>query len=218
MRTYVKIGYGVGTLLAVAIVGLLSLPGEQKLLAKGLMNTGHENLQCRSCHQSAVGTFRQQLQANVKYWLGQRSEEADFGYTPVTNETCLDCHTRPNDRHPVSRFLEPRFSQARQNIQPQLCNSCHSEHNHRRVTSTLTYCVECHQNLQAKNDPLSPSHAQLIAEKRWSSCLTCHDFHGNHIYEVPKDGNKAIPLEKIESYFAGSSSPYSDKKYYQPKR
>src|SRR6187401_720798 len=112
MQKTAKIGYLIGILLSAVIVLFISLPGEKGLLASGPMNTGHEALECRSCHLPAPGTMRQQIQANFKYLLGRRESEADFGYRPVSNDTCIDCHDRPNDRHPVSRFLEPRFDEA----------------------------------------------------------------------------------------------------------
>lgn len=218
MQKSAKIGYLAGLAISAIVTIIISLPVEKTLLAKGPMNTGHEGLDCRSCHLPAPGSARQQLQAKVKYLFGLRKETANFGYLPVSNEACLDCHVRPNDRHPVSRFLEPRFAKARQAIKPHECNSCHTEHNHKRVTSTSTYCVECHQNLKVKNDSISPQHEQLVAEKNWSSCLMCHDFHGNHVREVPKNINNGIQLEKIEQYFDGAPSPYSDKKQYKAKK
>jgi hypothetical protein len=218
MQKSAKIGYLVGTALSIVVAIIISLPGEKTLLAKGAMNTGHEALNCYSCHLVAPGTTRQQLQAKVKYLIGVRKENVNFGYLPVSNEACLDCHARPNDRHPVSRFLEPRFAKAREAIKPHECISCHAEHNHKRVTSSATYCVECHQNLKVKTETITPTHEQLVAEKNWSSCLMCHDFHGNHVREVPKDLNKGINLEKIAQYFDGAPSPYSDKKQYKAKK
>jgi hypothetical protein len=214
MQRSAKIGYLIGSLFALAAVIFFSLPSRAPLLAKGKLNSGHETLSCRACHEPATGTFRQQLQANVKYWLGRREAAGDFGYQAVTSEGCLACHARLNDKHPISRFLEPRFAQARQAIEPQQCNSCHAEHNGRRVTIAPNYCSHCHEGMKMKDDPLSVSHQQLAAEKNWMSCLTCHDFHGNHRRETPKEMDKAIPIAQIESYFAGGRSPYADKKEF----
>jgi hypothetical protein len=218
MQRPAKIGYWVGIVISAVTVIVFSLPGMERDLASGRMNTGHEALDCRSCHLTAPGTMRQQVQAKFKNWVGMRDSSADFGYLPVSNENCLECHARPNDKHPVSRFLEPRFAEARKSIQPQLCNSCHMEHNNRRVTINPAYCINCHRDLKLKDDPVNISHEQLAAQNNWTSCLACHDYHGNHIREAPTDLNKALAAEKIEKYFSGDSSPYSDKKRYSAKK
>src|SRR5438445_13571066 len=108
MQKSAKTGYWVGILVSFIAVVVISLPGGKKLLASGPMNTGHEGLNCRSCHVPAPGTTRQQIQANFKHLIRLRPESADFGYSPVSNENCLSCHDRPNDKQQVSRFLEPR--------------------------------------------------------------------------------------------------------------
>ena len=106
----------------------------------------------------------------------------DFGHQPVTNATCLECHDRPNDRHPVFRFFEPRFAEAREQIQPQYCLSCHLEHSGKRVTTfEITSCVHCHKDITLNHDPTTISHEDLIEAGQWESCLGCHDFHGNHV-------------------------------------
>jgi len=79
-------------------------------------------------YQDAPGSLRQQTQANLRNALGLCDHLADFGKLTVTNESGLGCHERPNDRHPVYRFLEPRFLKARVSLRPQLCVSCHTEH------------------------------------------------------------------------------------------
>lgn len=172
------------------------------------MNTGHESLACDSCHRPADGTIRQQLQANVKYWLGMRKTEADFGNKDVGNADCLQCHERPFDRHPVFRFNEPRFREARQAIAPQNCVSCHREHSDVRVTARSGYCVECHSDLELKNDPIDVSHVDLARQQRWQTCLGCHDFHGNHVMDTPKRLSDAHSLAELDRYFAGGKSPY----------
>jgi len=67
-----KIGYIVGCALSVVVLIMLVLPGQGKLHSLGPANTGHEKLRCESCHVKAPGTIRQQLQANIKYFLGLR--------------------------------------------------------------------------------------------------------------------------------------------------
>jgi len=210
--------------LAGACVGLAAwvfsaFPAGERLHAKGPMNTGHGQVACAACHQDAPGSFRQQIQANLRYAFGRRETPATFGRLPVGNENCLACHERPNDRHPVYRFLEPRFAPVREKLKPHQCASCHAEHHGKRVTLAETgYCVNCHKDTRLKKDPVDVSHADLIARKQWDSCLGCHDFHGNHIIKSETVIDKRIPVEKIRAYFDGGPSPYGDALYHKAKK
>lgn len=218
MKRSAKIGYGVGLVVALLITGFLILQPGTQLNAVGPANTGHDDVACADCHTKADGTARQQIQANLRFGLGLRETPVNFMHNDVTNDNCLACHDRPNDAHPVFRFNEPRFAEARQAIQPQLCESCHLEHQGRRVTIEPTYCVECHQETEVKNDPASPTHEELISTDQWDTCITCHDFHGNHIMETETDLDQAIEMDAVLAYFEGtSSSPYSDQRQYQAK-
>lgn len=194
-------------------VVLLNLPGAEQLHAPGPMNTGHGELACEDCHVPAPGSLRQQFQAQVRFLLGMRAEPAIIGFLPVGNEDCLDCHRRARDRHPVFRFFEPRYTEARRILRPQHCTSCHQEHQGRRVTRSPDFCRICHGKLTLKRDPLDIPHARLVRDKRWRSCLRCHDFHGNHRMRVAQRLSDAIPEERISRYFAGAASPYSRDKY-----
>lgn len=214
-----NLGFVAGLLLGgTSLIGLL-LPKNEHWHQPGSMNTGHETLHCASCHKPASGTIRQQLQAEVRHVLGLRKTVADFGYREVTNEVCLECHDRPEDRHPVFRFVEPRFAEARGKLQPQLCASCHREHQGLRVTlNDITYCATCHEDTQLKKDPLDIPHQTLITLKQWQSCLGCHDFHGNHVMKTRTVVAQALPPETLFSYFAGAPSPYSQQKRYPAKK
>ncbi|KAG1658096.1 hypothetical protein GQR58_023141 [Nymphon striatum] len=147
----------------------------------GPLNTGHEALACNECHEEADGSIRQQIQANLNYLLGAREKHVAFNYESPTNTDCLACHQRENDNHPIYRFNEPRFREAREALSPQHCVSCHQEHKGVRVTSAPDNCKHCHEELIVKEDPLDVSHQQLVDEKRWDTCLQCHDFHGGHV-------------------------------------
>jgi hypothetical protein len=204
-----NIGYAIGITAGLACLIVLLSPGKEQFHVRGPMNSGHENFKCKSCHKPAPGTIRQQLQASLNHWLGRRATPVDFGYRDVGNEICLACHERPNDRHPVYRFLEPRFSKAREKLEPQFCISCHLEHQGRRVTLTATtYCATCHEETRLKKDPINIPHAQLIEADRWEACLGCHDFHGNHIMKTKTIVEEIWSPEKIRTYFEGGDSPY----------
>ncbi len=211
------IGMGMGILATSFGYVFLSLPQYESYLSKGPMNTGHEDLNCVSCHTPAKGTVWQQFQANVMHTFGMRKTEADFGTENVDNTKCLACHERDNDRHPLHRFTEPRFAEARKNLGVTYCESCHTEHNGVRITQTqIGYCQNCHEDTEMNNDPLEVSHKELIKNEQWNTCLQCHDFHGNHIYHAATSMKDTIPIKAIKAYFDGGKSPYADKKKYYP--
>lgn len=213
------LAYKLGIMIGLLALAVLLLPAYDTYHVRGPMNSGHDTLKCESCHQGAPGSLRQQIQANLRYALGLRERLADFGHQAVTNENCLACHERPNDRHPVYRFLEPRFLKAREALSPHFCVSCHSEHKGRRVTRAETgYCVNCHKKTKLRKDPLDVPHDRLIALNRWESCLGCHDFHGNHIMKTKKTVEAIIPAGKIRAYFQGGPSPYGDERRYKAKK
>lgn len=212
-------GLLIGSIIGLAALIVLLLPGQEALHVRGPMNTGHDEVRCEHCHRPAPGTLRQQLQTKVRYLIGLRSAPADFGLQRVGNDRCLDCHDRPDDRHPVFRFTEPRFAEARAKLHPELCVSCHLEHRGVRVTlDRFTYCENCHKETRLKKDPVDISHEELITLKRWESCLGCHDFHGNHVMKTRRVVKEAVPAERILAYFKGGSSPYSETKHRRARK
>ena len=209
------IGVGIG----IAALAVLLLPDREMLHARGPMNIGHEALRCEYCHRPARGSLRQQLQANARFLLGLRATQTDFGLQPAGSAQCLACHDRPTDRHPVFRFNEPRFQEARAAIQPESCISCHLEHRGVRVTvASLDYCQHCHEDTRLKNDPVDIPHETLIADEQWTSCLGCHDFHGNHLMETVRRLDDAIAPERIRAYLDGGESPYGTDKRHEPRK
>ncbi|KAA1248155.1 cytochrome c3 family protein [Aquimarina sp. RZ0] len=217
LRKRQYIGSLIGIAIGVVIYSILPLKQSENFLSLGPLNTGHEGLSCNSCHTDAKGNLLQQLQSNIAYTFGARKTKADFGTENVDNKKCLQCHDRPNDRHPTHRFLEPRFKDAIATINVTECETCHQEHNDTRIVlNDATFCVNCHYDLEVKNDPIDIPHKDLIANKQWSTCLQCHDFHGNHIYKVAQKIKDTISLEKIQAYLKGGEDPFSNKKKYQP--
>jgi hypothetical protein len=210
------IGFGVGVFVTAVTYTVLSLPDNEQMLSKGPMNVGHENMSCETCHTPAKGNAFQQIQANLMYSVGLRKTEADFGAENVDTKKCLECHDRANDRHPMHRFEEARFVEARKNLGVTNCESCHNEHFGLRVSQTNTgYCQNCHGETNLKNDPLEISHAELIAKEMWTTCLQCHDFHGNHVFKTAESMHDTIPLKLVREYFEGGKTPYADIKKYQ---
>ena len=190
-------------------MSLLSITDFHQWRMPGDSNAGHESLACMECHEAAPGTIRQQIQANVQYFTGLRQKSVAFNYERPNNSDCLACHEREDDKHPVYRFNEPRFLEARKAIQPQYCVSCHQEHTGVRVSSDPENCRFCHDDIEVNNDPLDISHATLIESDNWSSCLRCHDFHGNHEMAIAVNTSDMLQADLVMDYFAGGKNPYS---------
>jgi len=214
-KRYHLVGYMVGLSISLLSLAILLYPENDLLSAPGSLNTGHEALSCEACHLDAKGSLRQRLQANIQYLIGSRSNPVVLGNKEVGNTDCLACHDRPEDRHPVYRFLEPRYAKVRQELRVQFCTGCHREHMGKRVTQKTGFCVNCHDELSMRKDPLDIPHVTLIKEKRWESCLGCHDFHGNHIFTEKNLVKEAWTENEILIYFDGGISPYPQERHYQ---
>ena len=205
----------IGVVLGVSIFCILTLDATEQYVSIGPMNTGHQDLSCFACHADAKGSLLQQLQSNASHNFGARENGVDFGTQDVTVDNCLECHDRPNDRHPTYSFLEPRFKEATKHIDATTCITCHTEHKEERVSvASINYCMNCHQELKVENDPLDISHKALIAKEAWFTCIQCHDFHGNHKYDVPDKLSDTIPMHLIQAYFDGGTDPYGTNKKY----
>jgi len=212
--------YAVGATLALTVVLLIKLDPQHRTVVKGQMTHGHEGMACDECHRPASGSIRQQLQAKAAFLLGGRSGDADFITKAPSDSECQDCHVRPTDRHPVYRFLEPRFAQARNAIHPESCMSCHKEHTGERFRVSeigTEYCQHCHSETTVNNDPLDVSHASLIENMQWSSCLQCHDFHGTHAYNLPTSIKDTISRISLIEYLRDGETVYGTKSVEAPK-
>lgn len=163
--------------------------------------------------------MRQQLQAKAAFLVGIRETDTDFLTSPPTDVQCQECHSRPNDRHPIYRFLEPRFAEARAAIHPESCMSCHSEHTGERFNTReigADYCKNCHAETEVNDDPLDISHTELIKAGRWSTCLQCHDFHGSHTYDLPTSMKDTLSLLSVRSYLLDGDTIYGRKSIKAP--
>lgn len=203
-------------IIGVVFLGLWWVPPAQGFKALGPMNTSHENLECNACHKEAPGTFRQQVGHNAQSLMGLHDQGlVPVGLAPVDNKACISCHKRPNDRHPTSRFLETQFAEQRQTLGPHGCNNCHGEHQGKRVAQVETgFCIHCHQDMEVSFDKITPSHAELLETEAWETCLQCHDFHGNHIREIPLNLKNGISQETVLRYLEGGKDPYSAEKTF----
>ena len=203
-----RLAYAAGLALACVPLFLLT-PAVARFVPNDAHNPGHVDLACADCHRDAPGTVRQQLQAKARHALGLRDSDAAFGMRPVGNAACIDCHDNPDDRHPAHRFLEPRFEAVRAEFAPQQCVSCHREHTGARISKVDTgFCASCHADMKVENDPTRPTHAALLAGRRWDTCLACHDFHGNHAHTPPQRLEQALSADDIRAYLRDGPSPY----------
>ncbi|MCH2210283.1 MAG: cytochrome c3 family protein [Fuerstiella sp.] len=195
-----------------AVMIALQVTGMERLSSPGGSRDIHAGLACTQCHRPADGTLRQQVQANVKHWLGFRKYGADFVHKQIKTDDCLDCHSSETDPHSTYRFLEPKFAEVRTKISPHDCLSCHTEHRGEISVRGGNFCQHCHQDLKLENDITSPSHELLTADARWDTCLMCHDYHDNHHWNTPRDLTQAVNVELIQDYLNGSEkeSPYGD--------
>lgn len=199
-------------------LSLLSSDLNDPILAKGPIQSGHQTIDCRDCHVKSRGTLRQQLQANARYLVDLRSSPADIGYSQVTSAQCLACHERPNERHPIYRFQEPRFHEARSKIEATSCLGCHSEHNNEKAYIEPGFCRACHGDLRLKSDPIDIPHHEIIQNQDWDSCLGCHDFHGNHRMETAKVYNDRYSMTAIQDYLGAGPSPYGTERHFEAKQ
>ncbi len=189
----------------------------QTSIAHGPLIEAHAGVACAECHVKTAGTVRQQIQAQIRYLVGVRETPVDFGYAEVQSAQCLACHSRPNERHPIYRFREPRFVKAVTDVDARSCLGCHSEHIPQIVTEMPTLCQACHGDLTLKNDPVDVSHEDLIAQRNWESCLGCHDFHGNHPFQTPTTLTDRVAEVAIWAYFQGGEDPFGGPKFYKGK-
>lgn len=207
--------FGIG----VALVGLLlGLPNYARSVVPGHMVPGHEGVACVKCHVPAPGSMRQQVQANVMHWVGLRGSGASFGHEPVASASCSGCHAREDDRHPTFRFREPRFTAVNKTLDARNCLTCHSEHKAERVSNDGTFCAACHDGMKARKEVIQPTHADLSATKRWDTCLTCHDFHGNHPVKAPHRFEQAHDLAAVRAYLGSGADPYSPRKKHEARK
>jgi hypothetical protein len=59
-----------------------------------------------------------------------------------------------------------------------------------------------------KDDKTSPTHDVLVREKRWDTCLQCHDYHGNHKWRAPLRLVDATTVDVLEKYMKTGPSPF----------
>jgi hypothetical protein len=131
----------------------------------GVTTSGHHQIElaCESCHTAGF---------------------ADAGSMQAA---CVGCHgaelKAADDKHPLSKFADPRNAELLASIDATQCVTCHLEHRPEitapmAVTQPADYCVLCHRDIATER----PSHEGMPFETCASS--GCHNFHDNRaLYE-----------------------------------
>ncbi|MBI3041946.1 MAG: cytochrome c3 family protein [Betaproteobacteria bacterium] len=137
----------------------------RSMFLPGKTSHGHYQIElaCESCHESP------------------------FGGREALQEACERCHGQELknavDKHPRSKFTDPRNADLLEKLDALLCVTCHVEHRP-EITGTLgvtlagDFCFHCHQDI-AKD---RPSHEGMA----FNTCNAagCHKFHDNRaLYE-----------------------------------
>ena len=137
----------------------------RSLLMPGATTHGHYQIElaCESCHTQPF-TSGEDLQA-----------------------ACEGCHSAAlkvaEDKHPLSKFTDPRNAPLLAKIDASSCVTCHTEHRPEitaamGVTVPADVCAHCHAGIADDR----PSHAGMA----FDTCATagCHNFHDNRaLYE-----------------------------------
>ncbi len=110
-----------------------------------------------------------------------------FGGREALQEACVRCHgaelKEADDKHPKSKFTDPRNADRLEKLDATLCVTCHVEHRPQittamGVTLPRDLCFHCHSDIAADR----PSHAGLAFDTCSSS--GCHRYHDNRaLYE-----------------------------------
>jgi hypothetical protein len=214
------IGWGV---LTVGIGGYLALgllpdravsnrfvASARTLLMPGKTSHGHYQieLKCEACHSEA------------------------FGGRDSLQEACVKCHGTElkdaDDKHPKSKFTDPRNADRAAKLDATYCVTCHVEHRP-EITKTMgvtvanDVCFHCHSG---ENDIAKerPSHAGM----KFDTCTNagCHNFHDNralyedfllkHLHEAPTQTGATLPVRNYASLVATLASYPADKYPVKP--
>jgi hypothetical protein len=141
------------------------LQSTRSMFLPGKTSYGHYQIElaCESCHTSA------------------------FGGQDMLQEACERCHGQELkdavDKHPRTKFTDPRNAELLEKLDATRCVTCHVEHRPEITTAmgvsiATDFCAHCHQNI-AKD---RPSHAGM----KFDTCNSagCHKFHDNRaLYE-----------------------------------
>lgn len=121
-------------------------------------------------------------------------------------DSCVKCHgdalKEARDKHPKSKFTDPRNADRLAKLDARYCVTCHVEHrpeitHDMGLTLPIDYCFKCHEDIAEER----PSHEGMGFE----TCASagCHNYHDNQaLYEdfLAKHVGEADVLEKPDSF------------------
>ncbi len=105
-----------------------------------------------------------------------------FGGPELRQQACEGCHAaqleEAGDKHPLSKFTDPRNAPLLERIDATRCETCHAEHRPELtlamgVTQPADLCVHCHTGIAKER----PSHEGMDFDTCSSS--GCHRYHDN---------------------------------------
>lgn len=105
-----------------------------------------------------------------------------FGGPALRQQACEGCHAaqlkEAGDKHPLSKFTDPRNAPLLQGIDATRCETCHTEHRPEitqpmGLTQPADFCRHCHRDVATDR----PSHAGM----KFDTCSSagCHRYHDN---------------------------------------
>lgn len=175
----------------------------KEIFSPGKMTHGHYQIEqaCTTCHTE------------------------NFKGLEAIEKACQKCHEKEHkkfkDKHPFSKFTDPRNADRLENIDALKCTTCHTEHNFEGthetgVTMPEDFCYECHKDI-AKD---RPSHEGMS----FKTCSTtgCHNYHDNQaLYEdfllKHSDENATFNVAKVKKMSLDSYLDDLKKKALQSK-
>lgn len=138
---------------------------DKSVFLPGETTHGHHQIElaCESCHSK------------------------DFTDAEALQNSCMNCHgdalKLARDKHPKSKFTDPRNADRLENLDARYCVTCHVEHRPEitldmGLTMPLDYCQLCHEDIAEER----PSHEGM----EFNTCASagCHNYHDNQaLYE-----------------------------------
>jgi hypothetical protein len=129
-----------------------------------------------------------------------------FTDAEAIQESCMNCHGQAlkiaRDKHPKSKFTDPRNADRLEKLDARYCVTCHVEHRPEitldmGLTMPLDYCQLCHEDIAEDR----PSHKGMA----FDTCASagCHNYHDNQaLYEdyLVKHLHEPDILEKPGSF------------------